>query len=266
MKCKPNQTRTYDPEGFKKRAACLCFRSEREDEVLLVSSSRYPDRWIVPGGGMEPEEEPGGAAVREVFEEAGVKGKLGRLLGIFEQNQDRKHRTYVYVLTVTEILEDWEDSVSIGRKREWFKVEDAIKVLQCHKPVHAEYLQKLKLGGSPTNGNSVAPPAGGRSLVNGIDVQIYFERIKYMNPVMNGIMKTGELFHTPKDTARPILLDTSSLFIAMTILQVVALLLYLYRLLIWHLWPSLCSYDYVSVFPTRLCDLECKDLISFIFL
>ncbi|XP_013373750.1 PREDICTED: diphosphoinositol polyphosphate phosphohydrolase 2 isoform X2 [Chinchilla lanigera] len=125
-------------------------------QVLLVSSSRYPDQWIVPGGGMEPEEEPGGAAVREVYEEAGVRGKLGRLLGIFE-NQDRKHRTYVYVLTVTEILEDWEDSVNIGRKREWFKVEDAIKVLQCHKPVHAEYLEKLKVGCSPTNGNSTVP-------------------------------------------------------------------------------------------------------------
>ncbi|XP_037243942.1 diphosphoinositol polyphosphate phosphohydrolase 2 isoform X4 [Falco biarmicus] len=117
MKFKPNQTRTYDREGYKKRAACLCFRSEREDEVLLVSSSRYPDQWIVPGGGMEPEEEPGGAAVREVYEEAGVKGKLGRLLGIFE-NQDRKHRTYVYVLTVTEILEDWEDSVNIVSRNE----------------------------------------------------------------------------------------------------------------------------------------------------
>lgn len=38
-------------------------------QVLLVSSSRHPDRWIVPGGGMEPEEEPGTAAVREVCEE-----------------------------------------------------------------------------------------------------------------------------------------------------------------------------------------------------
>ncbi|XP_043943587.1 diphosphoinositol polyphosphate phosphohydrolase 2 isoform X2 [Protopterus annectens] len=154
MKFKPNQTRTYDGEGFKKRAACLCFRNEREDEVLLVSSSRYPDQWIVPGGGLEPEEEPGGAAAREVFEEAGVKGKLGRLLGVFE-NQARKHRTYVYVLTVTEVLEHWEDSVNIGRKREWFKIEDAIKVLQCHKPVQAEYLEKLKLDCSPTNGNTV---------------------------------------------------------------------------------------------------------------
>lgn len=90
-----------------------------------------------------------------------MKGKLGRLLGVFEvsshrhlynwqttstlckllaprerddtrsmivyvtsrfmvcllspkQNQDRKHRTYVYVLTVTETLEAWEDSVNIG--------------------------------------------------------------------------------------------------------------------------------------------------------
>lgn len=39
-------------------------------QVLLVSSSRHPDQWIVPGGGMEPEEEPCGAAVREVYEEA----------------------------------------------------------------------------------------------------------------------------------------------------------------------------------------------------
>lgn len=36
MKFKPNQTRTYDREGYKKRAACLCFKNEREDEVRLT--------------------------------------------------------------------------------------------------------------------------------------------------------------------------------------------------------------------------------------
>lgn len=41
--------------------------------------------------------------------------ELKPLLLTFKQNQDRKHRTYVYVLTVTEILEDWEDSVNIGK-------------------------------------------------------------------------------------------------------------------------------------------------------
>uniref|UniRef100_A0A3Q3QMD9 Uncharacterized protein n=1 Tax=Monopterus albus TaxID=43700 RepID=A0A3Q3QMD9_MONAL len=75
--------------------------------------------------------------------QAGVKGKLGRLLGIFEQNQDRKHRTYVFTLIVTETLEAWEDSVTVGRKRKWFKVDEAIRVLQSHKPVHADYLHRL---------------------------------------------------------------------------------------------------------------------------
>lgn len=53
-------------------------------QVLLVTSSRRPELWIVPGGGVEPEEEPSVTAVREVLEEAGVIGSLGRCLGVFE--------------------------------------------------------------------------------------------------------------------------------------------------------------------------------------
>ena len=58
-------------------------------QVLLVSSSRHPDRWIVPGGGMEPEEEPSVAAAREVCEEVcaekqerGVPCSRGALLDV----------------------------------------------------------------------------------------------------------------------------------------------------------------------------------------
>ncbi|KAK7891130.1 hypothetical protein WMY93_023093 [Mugilogobius chulae] len=143
MKIKPNQTRTYDGEGYKRRAACLCFKNEKEEEVLLVSSSRHPEQWIVPGGGMEPEEEPCGAAVREVFEE--------------------KASTYVYILIVTETLEDWEDSVNIGRKRKWFKVDEAIRELQRHRPDHAEYLRTLiSHCNNPTN-SPVCGPANGNT-------------------------------------------------------------------------------------------------------
>uniref|UniRef100_A0A8C4E644 diphosphoinositol-polyphosphate diphosphatase n=1 Tax=Dicentrarchus labrax TaxID=13489 RepID=A0A8C4E644_DICLA len=136
MKLKSNQTRTYDGDGYKKRAACLCFRSETEEEVLLVSSSRHPDKWIVPGGGMEPEEEPNVAAAREVCEEAGVKGTLGRLVGVFE-NQERKHRTYVYVLIVTEVLEDWEDSVNIGKALHLFTCQSGDHTDKVLRQSHA---------------------------------------------------------------------------------------------------------------------------------
>ncbi|XP_061689614.1 diphosphoinositol polyphosphate phosphohydrolase 1 isoform X2 [Syngnathoides biaculeatus] len=129
-------------------------------QVLLVSSSRHPDKWIVPGGGMEPDEEPNVAATREVCEEAGVKGTLGRLVGVFE-NQERKHRTFVYVLIVTEVLEDWEDSVNIGRKREWFKIDDAIQLLRCHKPVQASYFEALQEGCLTSNGTPSVATIGG---------------------------------------------------------------------------------------------------------
>ena len=52
--------------------------------MLLVTSSRRPEHWIVPGGGVEPEEEASVTAIREVLEEAGVLGQLGRSLGVFE--------------------------------------------------------------------------------------------------------------------------------------------------------------------------------------
>lgn len=49
-----------------------------------MTSSRRPDNWIVPGGGVEPNEDPATTAEREVLEEAGVIGRLGRCLGMFE--------------------------------------------------------------------------------------------------------------------------------------------------------------------------------------
>ena len=49
-----------------------------------MSSSNEPNGWIIPGGGLEPEEEPSQTATREVLEEAGVSGRLGNCLGVFE--------------------------------------------------------------------------------------------------------------------------------------------------------------------------------------
>jgi diphosphoinositol-polyphosphate diphosphatase len=49
-----------------------------------VSSSRSRERWVIPGGGIEPNETPSEAAQREVHEEAGVRGLIQRFLGVFE--------------------------------------------------------------------------------------------------------------------------------------------------------------------------------------
>ncbi|CAG0894479.1 unnamed protein product [Darwinula stevensoni] len=142
VKEKPESVRLYDEDGYRRRAACICVRNEAESEVLLVTSSRQPERWIVPGGGVEPEEDEAGAAMREVVEEAGVRGNLVRCLGVF-QNEERKHRTSVYILLVTEEMPEWEDSQKIGRRRKWFPLKEAIEELSIYKPVQTSYLKML---------------------------------------------------------------------------------------------------------------------------
>lgn len=112
VKEKPNSTRLYDDEGYRKRASCVCVNEQetevgclchgqyhklydfllnfklqiidRNIQVLLVSSSRNTDKFIVPGGGMEPGEDAMQSAMREVVEEAGVKGYIDRSLGVFQ--------------------------------------------------------------------------------------------------------------------------------------------------------------------------------------
>jgi len=144
VKEKPNSTRIYDEDGFKKRAACICVKDHTEDEVLMVTSSRSPDKWIFPGGGVEPEEDTSMTAIREVEEEAGVVGTLQRCLGIFEvRNMERKHRTEVFVMLVKQELSSWEDLHRIGRQRRWFSIEEALKHLRLHKPLQLTYLERL---------------------------------------------------------------------------------------------------------------------------
>ncbi|XP_076441399.1 diphosphoinositol polyphosphate phosphohydrolase 1-like [Babylonia areolata] len=142
VKEKPESVRTYDEDGFKRRAACLCFKDEREEEVLLVTSHRRPDCWVVPGGGIEPEEEPRQAAIREAMEEAGVRCHIGRQHGIFV-NEERKNRTWVFIFHTKDLLDDWIDLHRINRKRQWFSLADARNVLSLHKPAQCSYIDLL---------------------------------------------------------------------------------------------------------------------------
>ncbi|XP_026680006.1 diphosphoinositol polyphosphate phosphohydrolase 2-like [Diaphorina citri] len=67
VKEKPNSTRMYDQDGYRRRAACICVRNEAENENIPCLSCK---------------------------------------------NDDRKHRTEVFVMVVTQELDEWEDSRS----------------------------------------------------------------------------------------------------------------------------------------------------------
>lgn len=65
------------------RVAAYCVIVDDEERVLLSRwiEGRVP-AWSMPGGGLEPGEDPADAALREVWEETGYKVRLDALLGI----------------------------------------------------------------------------------------------------------------------------------------------------------------------------------------
>ena len=58
----------------------LCF--DERDRVVLVRHAEV-DLWTTPGGGIEPQELPADAAVREMWEETGLVVELSRVIGVY---------------------------------------------------------------------------------------------------------------------------------------------------------------------------------------
>ncbi|CAJ0580062.1 unnamed protein product, partial [Mesorhabditis spiculigera] len=131
---KHNGERVVDVDGYKQRAAALCLRrGQKSIEVLLINGGNEGE-WVVPGGGLERAESPLDAAIRELEEEAGVRGDVLGTIGVFEESH-AKRRSSLVVLSPKEELKVWEEG-SLGRRRKWMSMDEAIlAVKDSHKPL-----------------------------------------------------------------------------------------------------------------------------------
>ncbi|SEE63617.1 NUDIX domain-containing protein [Rhizobiales bacterium GAS188] len=102
-------------------------------EVLLVTS-RVTKRWIIPKGWPIKGLKPGEAAAREAYEEAGVRGHVGRAIGNYTYDKYSETRqastpckVHVFPLAVTRQLKDWPEAKE--RKAQWYSVAEAASVV-----------------------------------------------------------------------------------------------------------------------------------------
>jgi 8-oxo-dGTP pyrophosphatase MutT (NUDIX family) len=58
--------------------------TDHRAEILVVRANQHPDNWIFPKGHIEPKESAEAAAVRELEEEAGVRGRVIAVAGALE--------------------------------------------------------------------------------------------------------------------------------------------------------------------------------------
>jgi len=62
-------------------AVALAIRDEQGR--VLLGRHRSEERWVLPGGAIEPLETPADSAVREAWEETGLHVELGRIVGVY---------------------------------------------------------------------------------------------------------------------------------------------------------------------------------------
>jgi len=83
--------------GIRIRAACVAV--DGEGRVLLVQHRKLGNEyWLLPGGGVEPGETMVEAARRELFEETGLKGEVGRPILVCESIEAGEGRHIVHVV------------------------------------------------------------------------------------------------------------------------------------------------------------------------
>lgn len=155
----------YTPEGARVVAGAVVVNYETR-QILLICSSTNPNKFIIPKGGVELDEQSDYriAAVRETWEEAGVYAtsidKLGPELGerpivnmlpMFMRPKHPypncpKNEFHFYELDIkhAKLENDWPEAK--WRTRIWVSPEEAIEKLKsCNRPELVEAVQRCSL-------------------------------------------------------------------------------------------------------------------------
>ena len=98
---------------------------QRSEISILLITSRSNKRWVIPKGLIEENLTPRESAIKEAYEEAGVRG-LVPLQPIGEYQYQKWRGTCnveVFLLEVTDVLPEWPEAQF--RRRAWLSVEEA---------------------------------------------------------------------------------------------------------------------------------------------
>jgi 8-oxo-dGTP pyrophosphatase MutT (NUDIX family) len=97
---------------------------------FLLITSRNARRWLIPKGLIEPDLSAADSALKEAFEEAGIRGRIvGQPIGSYcYEKWGGICQVQVFLCEVTAELSKWPEQTV--RQRAWYDVEDAVAIIE----------------------------------------------------------------------------------------------------------------------------------------
>ncbi|KAL7308227.1 hypothetical protein PS15m_012108 [Mucor circinelloides] len=131
-----------DSNNIRQVAGCIPLDMQNH-RVLLISSRKNKNAWVLPKGGWEQDETQEHAATRETWEEAGIKGTITRQLGVFEERTNKKRHLkahhWIFEMRIDEVAKKFPEKKK--RERRWFTFQEALVATQDHRYIQEAIMQ-----------------------------------------------------------------------------------------------------------------------------
>src|SRR5919108_4556701 len=114
------------------QAGVIPFRRNRDAIEVCLIRNNGRKKWKIPKGFIDPGETVGQAALKEAWEEAGLRGRLvGDAIGSYKYTKWNLHLTvFVFLMEVKSEDDEWEESRL--RERNWTPLDAAFRRLRKH--------------------------------------------------------------------------------------------------------------------------------------
>ena len=116
----------------------------KDKKILLIKRKNYPfkGKWALPGGFVEYGEKTEDAAVREVFEETGLKTKIKEIIGVYSDPKRDPRGHTVSVIYLLEMCGGKLKSNDDASDAKFFDLNQLPKLAFDHNKIVKDALRK----------------------------------------------------------------------------------------------------------------------------